>query len=146
MLPKFTFCITFSLISTLPISSNAAEWVYVGSGGGGDLSVWVDKDSMRRSGSKVKTWSRWTYKKPKLLSESGPARYFQGMQALEVYLCDERSGTHLQVIKYADTDFSDQVEARTYPDDAKRYEDVVPDSLGEKLLKFACKVTEPTRQ
>ena len=126
--------------------SRASEWVYIGSSGGGDLSVWMDKDTVRRSGSKVKTWSRWIYKKPSLLPEPGVTRYFRAMQALEVYQCEDRTSTHLQVLRYADTEFVDQLMARTFPDDATRYEDVVPESLGEKMMKFACQGTEAPRQ
>ena len=142
---KFVFRLTVAMFSALPSIGNASDWIYIGSSGGGDLRVWIDKDTMRKSGSKAKTWSRWVYKKPNPLLEPGPARYFRAMQALEIYQCDDRTSTHLQVIKYADTEFVEQLTARTFPDDATRYEDVVPESLGEKMMKFACQGTEATR-
>ena len=133
-------------ILLLLYSSNVigANWAYVVSAD--TLKVWVDTDSLRSSGTRVKAWAKWVYSQPVLIAASDPKLYFRSMMSLSIYQCDDRTGAEIQVLTYSDADATESIRTRTYPDIPSRYQDVVPESVGEKVHLFVCKASAASRK
>ena len=119
--------------------SYAANWV--DAGGNDSISVYVDTQSLRRSGAKVKVWTKWVYAKPWEVKGSYPAKTYQSSKQLSVYHCEERTTVTLQITRYVDSETAEVADDASGADMASRYSEVAPDTIGESLLEFACQRT-----
>ena len=117
----------------------AATWVPVA--GNPSMAAEVDHDSMRRTGSKVKVWVRWIYQEPTELKGAYPKITFQSLKSLAIYNCTEKTNINLQEVFYAERDGGEVVKTNTVLETAASYDEVVPDSMGEAILRFACDET-----
>jgi hypothetical protein len=109
--------------------------------------VFIDLQSIKRTGLKIKVWVKFKNNSDKYLYGFYPtAKIYRSSLALFAYRCDERTSIMLQVIYYADRDtMSEIVYSKSFSDNPSQYENVVPDTNGEILLDFACKVTSPKK-
>jgi hypothetical protein len=68
-----------------PTLSNASTWVEIG--GNDAVVVFVDRDSLRRSGTKVKSWLKWQWSKPIEVPDTYPVKLYQLERQLQVSDC-----------------------------------------------------------
>lgn len=61
------------------------------------------------------------------------------MKTLAIYNCADRTNNNLEEVFYTDGDGGTVVQSNAVPESASGYSEVVPDSIGEAILKFACK-------
>ena len=134
----------FPIVSLCFISSScfaqSSRWVEVG--GNDDITAYADIQSMRRTGPKVKVWLKWVNASPVETSTVFPKKTFLSEKTLAVYHCIDRSSTTLQVIRYANADFTGEVvESLNGQDTQSAYRDLAPETIGESILNYACKAT-----
>jgi hypothetical protein len=129
------------LLASSLASAAPDRWVEVAAGD--NVTVFLDTQSIRRTGSKVKVWLRWVHEKPREVKGSFPVKTFLSSKSLEVYNCAERTAATLQSIKYAEAGGGEVVESLTGSDTPNQYSELAPETIGEGVLEFVCK---PQRQ
>ena len=126
-----------SLVLHLPAS--AANWVEIG--GNDAVSVKVDKDSMRRIGSRVKTWLKWEWTNQQEVDGTYPKKTYKIEKQLQISDCTNRTLAVAQGIQYATDESGDIVNSYTVNEKQWRFSEAAPETIGETILQFACKVT-----
>jgi len=122
-----------------------SRWVEVG--GNDEMTAYADTQSMRRTGPKVKVWLKWVNASPVETSTVFPKKTFLSEKTLAVYHCTDRSSATLQVIRYANADFTGEVvESLNGQDTPSSYRDLAPETIGESILNYACKATGGTKK
>lgn len=117
------------------VSSNAiAEWVGIDVAHDGTYIVYADPDTILREGNKVKMWTLSDYKTVPELSDVSP---FLSLKLQREFDCKKKRIRILYTAHHAENmGEGETVSSDTYPGD---WEPVAPDSIGEALLKLACK-------
>ncbi len=132
----------FVIIVVITDSSIASDWIKVASTD--DYSVYADMQTLSRTGPKIKVWEKWVFESPQGDLLSSTKKPYQSWKSLEAFLCDERTVVTLQIAHYADKEMkSDPLFSISYPDTPSRYRNITPDTTGELLLEFLCKVNPP---
>jgi len=126
------------------VQSHAANWVSIG--GNGTTEAFIDKQSLRRTGQKVKVWSKWEYSEPMEVRASYSKKTYLASKELDIYDCSERTSLTTQQTLYGTPDMDSVVGSFSSPDFPHLYSEVVPDSIGEAILEFACKETAHTKR
>lgn len=119
-------------------SAQAANWVAIG--GNDSVTTYVDTDSMRRAGPKVKTWLKWEWSKPEAVPNTYPEKTYQLEKQLQISDCVAGTLAVVQGIRYASLDGADVVDSYSIPEVKATYTEVVPETIGESILKFACEL------
>ena len=134
----------FVLLSFLLVApSKAATWVDIG--GNDEVTVFIDSDSVRRTGNRVKTWLRWQWTKPQEVPNAYPAKSYLLEKQLQISDCRDGTLAIAQGVQYADLAGSDVVHSYTVPERAWRFSEAVPETLGANILKYACRVPNAKR-
>ena len=146
MQKKFeTAILILILISAFAEISIAADWVQVASS---DLSnVFVDVQSIKRTGQKVKVWTKWVYNKPFVVSGSESTKPVKVEKSLIVFLCDKRKFASLDTTQYAEQESPANVVSKVSHEDTPslQYNDINPGSLGEITMDYVCKRISPKK-
>ena len=124
----------------LPALAIASEWIAVA--GNPSVAVYVDKQSLLRTGSKVKTWVKWVYVSPHEVKGVHPKQFYRARADLSVYSCIDRTALNIQSTTFADAEMSNVMDKFSSKDFGNEFSDVAPDSISEALLEFACRETE----
>lgn len=125
--------------------AQSSRWVEVGAND--EITAYADTQSMRRTGAKVKIWLKWVNASPVETSTVFPKKTFLSEKTLAVYHCTDRSSTTLQVIRYANADFTGEVvESLNGQDTQSAYRDLAPETIGESILNYACKATASAKK
>jgi hypothetical protein len=114
-----------------------------------NFSVFVDMQSLRRTGLKVKVWNKIVFTSPQEVEGSYPKKTYNSSRELYAMRCDKKTCELLQYAHYADQETqSTVVQQHSFPDTPSRYLEVVPDSINDIVLQFVCRVTatEPSHQ
>jgi hypothetical protein len=129
----------FIFLSAFAESSIADEWVYVA--GSDDSKVYVNIQSIKRTGQKVKAWTQWGYKTPQDVAGSNPKKTFLLEKSLIVFRCDKKTVAFLSTTQYAERDSPSTIVSQVTHEDTPslQYQNVPPDSLGEITLNYVCK-------
>lgn len=141
---SFTTLTASLVLATASTTVLSANWVEVA--GNDSVSVFVDLQSLRRSGSKVKVWEKWIYTAPMPVMNSYPPKTYQSRKDLVMYQCTERRSGALQLTEYVDNDTGEVVGTLSRVDKPSLYSEVIPDSIGEAILEFVCNITKPRKK
>ena len=123
---------------------HAANWIDVG--GNDEVTVYVDTDSIRRNGSRVKTWLKWNWQNPQNIPSTYPIKTYLSEKQLQVSDCKNGTLAIAQGIRYAALDDTDLVDSYTVEERAWKFSEAAPETIGESLIKFACKTPSPKRK
>lgn len=128
-------------IASAPISSQAANWIPVRTASDGITAL--DTQSVSAAGGKlIKAWVKNSFPAAREAGTTPPFS-FQSYLSLRVFDCAHRSSDLLQQVFYAGPDGTGEiVKNQSYPRDKIKLVDVVPDTLGEDLLVFACEAAK----
>lgn len=120
-----------AILLLLMSSPTWAAWKSVGEEEAG--TTYADPATIARAGNVVKMWSLLDYKAFQRMVEVG---YFSQKSLVE-YDCREKQIRGLAVVLHAEPMGEGKV---IYEDDSPHeWEELVPDTMGEVLWKFACK-------
>lgn len=123
-------------ILALSAAASASRWVEVTDGDG--VKIYADTESARRNGQIVRVWLRWVYQAPRPVTNSNPQKHFLSQKTLELYHCERRTAATIQIIRYAEGDGGEIVESLSGADAPEQYSEVVPETVGEGILKYVC--------
>lgn len=131
---KLLIC-SLSILCLFPSMAEASDWVEALRTD--NVLISIDRNSLRRTGTKVRTWVKWEWAVARE-SLDGARRKYTASKELSIYNCAERSTHTVQAIRYADNEMQTVVEDVSVKDVSSSYYEVVPDSIGEALLEFSC--------
>lgn len=117
-----------------PLQSVASEWVRL-PGYMPGFNLHIDVQSVAPRGKVVKAWFKTDYQEPQPAS-AGTAKY-TAMKELFYFHCAEKTLGNVQRLEYGD-DGKTVYEFSLPASEMPAMVDVVPDTLGEKMLKAAC--------
>jgi hypothetical protein len=127
----------FAIFILMHQNAMAANWVEVA--GSDSVTVSVDKDSMRKVGTKVKTWLKWEWTKPQDVSNTYPSKTYKTEKQLQVSDCANGTLAIAQGIQYSTDSNGEVVNSYTFDERAWRFSEAAPETIGESILRFACK-------
>ena len=132
--------IILNLLSVLISSSAAAEWTRVGGGGDGS-DVYVDLETLRRNGSKVKLW---TLRNFKTLNGETKVKHLSNKIQWEMD-CKEEQIRMPAYMEFAGRDGAGKTVATQFlPNDS--WTPIVPGSVGQLISEVACDTTIGTNK
>lgn len=125
------------------VSAQPPRWVKVG--GGELINVYVDTQSLKRSGPKVRVWLKWVHGRPVDTDSVDPKRTYLSEKTLAIYDCAARTSAAVQLIRYAGAEASGEVvEAASIPEEKAVYDSLGDDSPGQSILLYVCGATSDT--
>ncbi len=108
----------------------AAEWVWIASAN--NFGNYIDKSTIRRSGSIVRMWSMQSYNEPQFKS----GKSFQSEKSQYEYDCTEERIRMIATVFYTQAyGKGDALDSLFGP---SQWVPVVPDTIGDDELKIAC--------
>lgn len=116
--------------------TSASTWVVVFEGPA--ATAWVDTDTIRRKGSKIKTWVKIQFPTPTPIYKDKPTPTFRFARQLYELNCQNRTTATIQTHRYL-LEASPPVDSDITPENLLSHKDVVPDTIGESVLDFSCK-------
>lgn len=121
-----------------------AEWLPIG--GNDEVAVYVDRDTVRRTGTRVKTWLKWEWLKPQAILQTYPPKMFVLHKQLQITDCAKGTLAAAQGIYYGDLDGAQVVDTYIYSETSWSFSEAVPETIGESIVKFACKTSQPKKK
>ena len=140
---KLTIPVAICVV-TLHLPVHAANWVDVA--GNDEVTVFVDTESARKSGGRVRTWLKWRWQKPQDVPGAYPAKTYQSEKQLQVSDCKNGTLAIAQGIRYSGPDDGDVVDSYTVEERAWKFSEAAPETIGETVIKFACKAPQSKRK
>jgi hypothetical protein len=135
-----THRLTWALLFLCGVTTaQESRWRHVGATD--SVDVYLDTKSPTRDENAVKAWSMWVYRTPLQLNDSVPPQMYRSTKQHVVYDCASRTSSMLEILFYEDVQASgDVVGSASQSRFPGLYGNVIPNSIGEKLLDFACKM------
>ncbi|MGZ5131434.1 MAG: surface-adhesin E family protein [Caldimonas sp.] len=128
----------------VPALAFAAKWEKVGDAG--PVSVYVDKDSVRRSGSEARAWLEWRWSRPTDVPNADPPRQYRLERQVQISNCANRSYAVAEGTRYADERGLDPVSSYKYDESALPYTAAVPRTVRDQVVSYVCAVVEPAKK
>jgi len=128
---KLILAILLTVIST----SAMAEWQLVTSADG--IKKYVDFKSIKKNGSKVTMWTMTDYEASRLFSNKP---YLSSKDKFSFDCKNESQAIVSTAIYEGNMGIGQVVQTLEWSDSEKQYTAIPPDTMGEKLLKVACKL------
>ena len=139
--------LSFTLILIMlgtPLLAGATNWVQIGSTN--EVSLLIDKDSIRKNGKNVKAWAMWQYSQPQELPYLNPKKYYLSQKVLEVFDCVNVKFGASQIIDYADLNGGDVVDIVSTDEHLIKSIEPAPDTIGESLLNYVCNAAKKKKK
>ena len=125
--------LVLTLLSVTAESSFASKWVIVTVGK--DSKIFIDNESIQRTGQTINVWIKFVYDKPHTYHDKP---YLVGKYFL-AYSCNEQTSNLLHIITYSDIEESNVVNSDSFADSSLDFTKVVPDSIDYQIMKSVCK-------
>ena len=124
-----------ALFFALSMPGWASDWLALGPGGDGMFQIYLDRDSLRRSGSKTQAVEKYVYQIP--VQHTG-GRLIQAITARTAYDCVRRTKLVLQGAAFSDAAATVAIDALQRGDRPSSYTQVIPDSFEDTAFKAVC--------
>ena len=128
----------------IPANAIAAKWIEIG--GNDAVVVSVDTESIRRIGTKVKSWLKWQWTKPTDVPNAYPVKLYQLELQLQVSDCKNGTLAVAQGVRYVDASGGEVVDSYTVAEKWWQFSEAAPESIGESIIKYVCRATVPLRR
>lgn len=124
-------------IAAWSITASAAQWFPLPAAKG--IQVEIDLRSIvPAGGGMIKAWTSHSFDENKV-AKGYPVIYYRSTAQLELFDCTQRTSDTLQEVLYSEPSRSGEVvQSRTFVRKDLAFSDVVPGSIGEGSLDFAC--------
>jgi hypothetical protein len=111
-----------------------------------DAVLYVDFESIAPRGRYMRAWVMFDYAPPKQ-TETYPQKEYKSAKSLWAFDCTERtSATAQHILLSGDLGAGEPIQVRSVDWGQLKFDDVVPDSIGETVLKITCATRRPTPQ
>jgi hypothetical protein len=125
------------LLTQATTSAIAANWVDLA--GNDEVTVFLDTDSIRRTGARVKTWLKWQWSKEQDVPNSYPPKKYLSEKQLQISDCQHNRLAIAQGVRYSNNEGTDVVDSYTIEERKWQFSEVVPETIGESIVRVACK-------
>ena len=119
----------------LPTLGHAASLVPVGTAGA--VTAYVDKDSIRRSGSQVRASLEWRWSKPAELPDN-PAKTYRLERQVQLANCANKSYAVVEGVHYADERGTDLVGSYANPEPSLAWTVPPARTIRASVVSFVC--------
>jgi hypothetical protein len=127
----------FLVLLVLSSESAFAEWVTFTNSEDGSMTYYVDKDSERRKGNKVKMWVLKDLKVDRP-SSRGKGNYLSAKNQLEFDCLEEQHRMLAALLFSGNMGHGSVIESNTFPDGIAQWRPTSPGSIAQTMLNFAC--------
>ena len=131
------WCAVIALVACCAAWANEPSWVHIVDGDPGRLLV--NPSTIARRGEYLQAWFMWDLINERAVADTSPEIKYRSLKQLNVFDCNLRQNAVIHGVFYFGA--SGQGEAlETVVIDVKsaQFRDVVPDSVGEKMLRYVC--------
>jgi len=131
LIPLVVLCCT-------PTFVGAVTWDKVGDTG--LASVYIDKDSVRRSGTEARAALEWRWNSPTEVPDSGGAKHYRLERQVQISNCLNGGYAVAEGARYADARGTDLVSSYKYDEQALPYMEARPKTIRETIVQQVCKI------
>jgi hypothetical protein len=131
---------TLALVAALAVPALAAATTWDKVGDTSMASVYVDKDSIRRSGTEVRASLEWRWYSPTEVPDTAGSRTYRLERQVQISNCTNRSYAVAEGNRYADERGIDLVSSYTYPEPSLAYSEARPRTIRETIIAHVCRV------
>jgi hypothetical protein len=121
----------------------AAKWEKVGDAG--PVAVFVDRDSIRKSGTEARAWLEWRWTKLVDVPNADPPRQYRLERQVQISNCSNRSYAVSEGTRYADERGTDPVGSYKYDESALPYSVAVPRTVRDQVVSYVCTYEPPKK-
>ncbi len=139
-------CLALAAAAVLaaPTFSGAAPWDKLGETP--LAGVYVDRDSMRRSGNEVRATLEWRWHNPAEVPDSNGAQLYLLERQVQISNCANRSYAVAHGTRYADARGSDLVSSYQYDELALPYSEAKPKTIRDTIIAHVCRAALTAKQ
>ena len=130
--------IPLAVLCCTPTFVGAVTWDKVGDTG--LASVYIDKDSVRRSGSEARAALEWRWNSPTEVPDSGGAKHYRLERQVQISNCKNGGYAVSEGARYADTRGTDLVSSYKYDEQSLPYMEARPKTIRETIVQQVCKI------
>ncbi len=141
-LPCIVLAATLGAIG-VPSLAAAANMVKVGDTGA--VQVFVDKDSIRRTGTQARAALEWRWSKATEVSDN-PAKSYRMERQVQVANCDNRSYAVAEGTQYADDRGVDAVNSYKNDESSLPFTVAPPRTIRDAVVVFVCAYVPPAKK
>ena len=127
--------------SCVPAVASAVTWDKIGDTG--MATVYIDKESMRRSGSEVRAALEWRWNSPPVVPDSGGAKTDRLERQVQISNCTNGGYAVSEGLRYADVRGTDLVSSYKYDEQSLPYMEARPKTIRETIVNQVCKEAPP---
>ena len=126
-----------------PALAFAAKWEKVGDAG--PVAVYVDKESLRRSGTDTRAQLEWRWTRLTDVPGADPPKQYRLERQLQITNCSNRSYAVAEGTRYADDRGLDPVSSYKYDESALSYSVPTPRTVRDSVVTYVC-AAEPAKK
>ena len=130
--------LTLAALVCAPAWVGATTWDKIGDTG--LASVYIDKDSVRRSGSEARAALEWRWNSPTEVPDSGGAKHYRLERQVQISNCTNGGYAVAEGARYADARGTDLVSSYKYDEQALPYMEARPKTIRETIVQLVCKM------
>ena len=119
-----------------PAAAPAAQWEKVGDTG--VVAAFVDRDSVRRSGSEARAWVEWRWAEPADDPGSNPPRRYRLERQMQISRCDDKSYAAAEGTRYADERGTEPVSSYKRDESSLAWYPAPPRTIRAAVLDRVC--------
>lgn len=120
-----------------PMFVGAVTWDKVGDTG--LATVYIDKDSVRRTGTEARAALEWRWNSPTEVPDSGGAKHYRLERQVQISNCTNGGYAVAEGVRYADARGTDLVSSYKYDEQALPYMEARPKTIRETIVQQVCK-------
>ena len=120
-----------------PALSFAARWEKVGETP--LASVYVDRDSIRRSGAEVRAALEWRWNDDTEVPDSNATRMYRLERQVQISNCGSRAYAVAEGVRYADLRGTDIVSSYRYDERSLPYSEARPKAIRDTIIAHVCR-------
>ena len=114
----------------------AAKWEKVGEAG--PVQVWVDKESIRKSGAEARAMLEWRWSRPTDVPDADPPRQYRLERQVQISNCTNRSYAVAEGTRYTDDRGLDPVSSYKYDELSLPYSVAPSRSVRDLVVTYVC--------
>jgi len=127
-------------LAATPLVASAANMVKIGDIGA--VQVYVDKDSIRRTGTQARAALEWRWTTPTALSDN-PSKSYRMERQVQIANCDNKSYAVAEGTQYANERGLDPVNSYRNDEQALPFTVAPPRTIRDAAVQYVCAYVPP---
>lgn len=130
-------------LAATPLLASAANMVKVGDTGA--AQVFVDKDSIRRTGTQARAALEWRWAKPTEVFDN-PQKSYRMERQVQIANCENRSYAVAEGTQYADERGAEPVNSYKHDESALPFTVAPPRTIRDAVVLYVCAYVPPAKK